>query len=94
MIIGWDITKNLNCLLSVPQNFDLVFMDPPYDRNMIYPSLEHLQRTGKLKNGASIVIEHSSLETIPGSLSHFKIVDRRSYGKTIVSILKFISPQR
>jgi len=39
-IIKWNIEKNLNCLKAVKPGFDLVFIDPPYHRNLLNrPSL-------------------------------------------------------
>ena len=42
IIIRWDLTKNLNCLKSSTESFDLVFMDPPYRKRMIEPTLQNL----------------------------------------------------
>ena len=66
-------------------------MDPPYHRNMISPTLTHLRGTQKLTNGATIVIEHAVPEAIPEVLSCFQVMDQRRYGKTTVSILKYIT---
>jgi len=85
----WDITKNLDCVLSLEKKFDLIFMDPPYHQDMISTTLHHLQRTQKITNGASIVIEHAISEAIPESLSCFQVMDQRRYGKTEVSVLKY-----
>jgi len=93
MIRKWDIIKNLDCLLSIPSKFDLVFMDPPYHQNMIHPALDLLQGTQKLKNGATIVVEHAMPEAMPEDLLCFQVIDQRHYGKTTVSILKYTTPQ-
>jgi 16S rRNA (guanine966-N2)-methyltransferase len=89
-IIRWDIKKNLNCLTSAAAAFDLVFMDPPYNRGMVKPALFNLEQTGSLEKGARIVVEHSPMETIPDSVFMFKISDRRKYGKTLVSFLTYM----
>lgn len=89
-IIKWDIKKNLNCLKSAGAVFDLVFMDPPYNRGMVKPALFNLEQTGSLKKGARIVVEHSPLESIPDPVFMFEIEDRRKYGKTLVSFLTYM----
>ena len=89
-IIKWDIRKNLNCLKSASTTFDLVFMDPPYNRGMVKPALLNLEKTGSLATGARLVVEHSPLEPIPDPVFMFEITDKRKYGKTLVSFLTYM----
>ena len=89
-IIKWNIEKNLNCLKSVKTGFDLVFIDPPYHRNLLKPTLFNLYQSNALKNGSCIVVEHASLEPIPTDLLTFELTDQRRYGKTLVSFLNYV----
>ncbi len=89
-IIRWDLTRNLNCLNSIPLAFDLVFMDPPYRKNLIAPTLSHLHASQSLANKACIIVEHSHLEPVHPDRLPFEIVDQRKYGKTLVSFLNFV----
>jgi 16S rRNA (guanine966-N2)-methyltransferase len=89
-IIKWDIKKNLNCLKFIKRAFNLVFLDPPYNQNMVKSALFNLEHTRSLEKGACIVIEHSPLESIPNDLLMFKITDQRKYGKTLVSFLNYV----
>jgi len=88
--IRWDLTRDLNCLNSMPLAFDLVFMDPPYNKNMIAPALGHLRNSQSLESGARIIVEHSLLEPVEPGLLPFEMVDRRKYGKTLVSFLNYV----
>jgi 16S rRNA (guanine966-N2)-methyltransferase len=88
--IKWDIIKNLNCIKSAGLFFNLVFMDPPYNKNMIGKTLRNLHLSGSLEKDACIVVEHSLLEPIPDDLLEFELVDQRKYGKTLVSFLNYI----
>jgi 16S rRNA (guanine966-N2)-methyltransferase len=89
-IIHWDVLKNLNCIRSIRPLFNLVFMDPPYHKNMIAPALINLQNCRCLQSSAGVVVEHSQLEPIAGGDSAFKITDQRRYGKTLVSFLDYM----
>ena len=89
-VIRWDITHNLNCLRSMPQAFDLVFVDPPYNHNLVTSTLNHLHTSQSLKNGARIIVEHSRQESVESELGPFDVVDRRQYGKTLVSFLNYV----
>jgi 16S rRNA (guanine966-N2)-methyltransferase len=93
-IIKWDITKNLNCIHTIETTagsdrliFDLVFMDPPYNRKMIKGSLLNLYLSGSLAEEVVIIVEHTISEPLSENLSEFKIYDQRNYGKTTISFL-------
>lgn len=87
-VIRWNIVKNLNCLDGFKARFDLIFADPPYNKNFIAPALHHLLKSNCLKDNALIVIEHE-IEPIPTDISDFCLTDQRKYGKTVVSFLNY-----
>ena len=89
-VILWDITKNLNCLRSFQPAFNLVFMDPPYRKDMIEPTLINLHSSQCIEPGACIVVEHSHQEPIIENQLPFDLVDQRQYGKTLVSFLNYV----
>jgi 16S rRNA (guanine966-N2)-methyltransferase len=87
-IIHWNILKNLNCLVSETQAFDLVFLDPPYETNTVSPALTTLVSCGSLAPGACVVIEHSVREPIDRSMDSLVLVDQRRFGKSLVSFME------
>jgi len=89
-VIRWDLAANLNCLLSMPKAFDLVFMDPPYTKNLIKPALDHLHTSQSLDSDARVIVEHSQREPVDPDPLLFDIVDQRKYGKTLVSFLEYM----
>ncbi len=88
-VIRWDIHINLKCIRNHQPPFDLVFMDPPYERNLVMPSLDHLHRSRALASDALVVVEHTPLEPLSDKMSAFSVEDQRKYGKTLVSFLKY-----
>ncbi len=66
--------------------FDLVFVDPPYDKNLIHPTLDALLENKLIDAQSRVIIEHSPRE----SPLHegFALADQRKYGQTFVSFLK------
>lgn len=88
--IKWNILKNLNFIRSYKNGFNLVFIDPPYNKNMIQPTLSNLATSQCLENNAQLTIEHSPLEPVPENLPGFKISSQRRYGKTLVSFLTYM----
>jgi 16S rRNA (guanine966-N2)-methyltransferase len=87
-IVSWDILKNLNCLQTFDWRFNLVFMDPPYGRGAIAPTLWNLIRSGSLESRARLVIEHSINDPLPELAVELGLTDQRRYGKTLVSFLE------
>ena len=86
-VIKWDLAKNLNCLQRTPIKYDLVFMDPPYNRGLVQKGLKSLYLSNSLNRGAIIVVEHSTAEPILENSTEFDISDQRRYGKTLVTFL-------
>ena len=89
-VIRWDITSGLNCLNTYDTVFNLVFMDPPYDSNLVTVSLGHLQALPNLSPGSLIVVEHSHKEPISNDTMNLTLTDQRRYGKSLVSILECV----
>ncbi|CAB1064270.1 16S rRNA (guanine(966)-N(2))-methyltransferase (EC [Olavius sp. associated proteobacterium Delta 1] len=89
-IIRWDLIKNLNCLHSLSIAFNLVFMDPPYLKNMIEPTLRNLHISQSLVSGTRVIVEHSEREPALAGQLPFEIADQRKYGKTLVTILDYV----
>jgi len=89
-IIRWDLIKNLNCLNSLNEPFDLVFMDPPYRTNMIEPTLQNLHLSQCLAGNTRVIVEHSLREPILTGPQPFEIADQRRYGKTLVTFLDYM----
>ena len=88
--IKCNILDNLKILQSHRAAFDLVFIDPPYNQDLIQPTLAHLARSQCLANGARLAVEHSPREPIPENRPEFEVADRRRYGKTLVSFLIYM----
>ena len=88
-LIKGDIRKNLNCLDTFPEPFDLVFMDPPYNQNLISVTLSHLLNSAVLSNDSIIVVEHAVSEPLPDLIDFpsVSVIDQRRYGQTFVSFI-------
>jgi len=89
-LIRWNIIKNLNCIKSVGLKFNLVFMDPPYNKNLIKPTLLNLHDSRSLGKDACIIIEHTPFEPIRGACKQFELTDQRKYGKKLISFMRHV----
>src|SRR6185312_2244682 len=66
--------------------FDLVFLDPPYRKNLVAPALAALRDGSWLAGAALIVAETAEDETVPYT-DGYALADARVYGETRVSAL-------
>ncbi|WP_370399861.1 16S rRNA (guanine(966)-N(2))-methyltransferase RsmD [Sulfitobacter sp. JB4-11] len=66
-------------------HFDLVFLDPPYGKEMGQKALAAIVAGGWIAEGALIVWEESAPQTAPEG---FACVDTRKYGDTHVTLLE------
>jgi 16S rRNA (guanine(966)-N(2))-methyltransferase RsmD len=66
--------------------FDLIFVDPPYDKDLVNPALRRVSELDLLAEGGKIIVEHSPREAI-GDIPGLAVTNRREYGQTLVSFL-------
>lgn len=67
--------------------FDLVFMDPPYNKGLVTPALEVIARRGILSADGLVVIERDGIEDM-FDYSGYVVEKERSYGRTVITVLK------
>jgi 16S rRNA (guanine(966)-N(2))-methyltransferase RsmD len=70
------------------KRYDLIFLDPPYNKGYIDGCLKKLQKWPLLAKTGLVVCEHSPQEK-PTLFSGLVITDERKYGQTLVTLLKF-----
>jgi 16S rRNA (guanine966-N2)-methyltransferase len=80
-----DILRGLGFLRRLGRTFDLVFMDPPYDKGWVEPTVKLLNRCRCTAEDANVVIEHSTAEKLPREIACFRRWDARERGKSVVS---------
>lgn len=67
--------------------FDLIFVDPPYDKGWVGRTLNALGASPLLHAETHIVVEHSPRER-PEPKEGLEIFDQRGYGQTLITFLK------
>jgi 16S rRNA (guanine966-N2)-methyltransferase len=66
--------------------FDLVFLDPPYRKNLVAPALAALREGGWLADNAIIIAETAEDEAV--AVDGVEVLDERTYGETRVTFLR------
>lgn len=81
----------LNCdaveyLKKTDRHFDLVFLDPPYNKGLVTPVLELLYQRELLSPDGVIVVETDGPEDTFES-SGFEVKKEKKYGRTVITVL-------
>jgi 16S rRNA (guanine(966)-N(2))-methyltransferase RsmD len=87
VILRLDSIKALKTLEGAGEEFDLVFLDPPYHRDMAKKCLISITKYDILAPIHRIVVEHHKRDAL-GTIEDTRTVDERTYGDTRISIFE------
>ena len=85
------VTRALRLLARQGETFDLIFMDPPYERRLIEPALKIIDKETLLRDSGVLIAEHSVREPITFHLETLNLTDQRRYGSTTLSFFRPIT---
>jgi 16S rRNA (guanine(966)-N(2))-methyltransferase RsmD len=87
-IISKDAIRSIGFLNQRRESFDLILMDPPYEKGLIQRILNKLQAHPIYRDDSILVIEHGRREPLPEPLRGWDLIRQRQIGDTVVSFLK------
>ena len=75
---------------KVMEKVDIIYIDPPYETNLVYESVKLILEKELIKDESLIIIETDQEERVLESLKklNIKIVDKRKYGRAYLIFLK------
>ncbi|SRR5712692_5372714 len=82
------VTRALRLLARQGETFDLIFLDPPYERRLIEPALKIIDKETLLRDSGVLIAEHSIRESIESRLEALALKDQRRYGGTVLSFFR------
>ncbi len=74
------------------EGFDLLFLDPPYKKDLVVPTIEAVREYGLVRNGGVVVAEHEAGLTIESVLTLGETwlpLQNRRYGDTRITLLRY-----
>ncbi len=80
--------RALRTLARQGECFDLIFIDPPYDRRLVGATLELIAKHGLLAAQGTVVAEHSRREAVKPQYGPLILNDQRRYGDTLLTFFK------
>ena len=89
IIINEEVDKIYNILPKGLTKFDIIFMDPPYNKNFVQKTLIFLESNDILKERGVIIVEHSKQDELPKRVGNLEKVRDRQYGITVISFYEY-----
>jgi len=86
-VLGREAHAAIKILEARGEFFELIFLDPPYGKGLARRVLEALSRSSIVTPGTLVVAEHSLSEGLD-SMPSWQRIDRRKYGRTLVSFFR------
>jgi len=88
-IIQAKVESGINLLSKRGNRFNLVFLDPPYEKGLIEKTVEEIINKEILDDSAVVIAEHSVREQPLMEYDGLTLTDRRKYGDTEISFYSF-----
>lgn len=88
------------CLDIVKANFskfkfskpcNLIYLDPPYNKNLVAPAINNLIQSDAIKKNALIAIEHHQDEILDLDERKFTVLEVRKYKDTVFSFITLVA---
>lgn len=92
-VIPMDVKKGLLQLSKPNVKFDYVFIDPPYQNDLIADTIEGIDQAGLLTADSLIVVQHSKREPVLFPYEVYSLEDQRTYGDSMLTFIKKIKTQ-
>jgi len=84
-LISQTVKKGISILKANAWQFDVIFMDPPYNKGLVKETLSLLDSSGLLNKGGVVVVEHSCREKAPDGWLYFRLSVQKKYGEKYIS---------
>jgi 16S rRNA (guanine966-N2)-methyltransferase len=79
------VTRALRLLARRGETFDMIFLDPPYERKWMGSTLKIIAEGKLLRESGVLVAEHSIREQVEPRYNSLALRDQRRYGGTLLS---------
>jgi len=86
-VLPVDVNRAIGILKQRGKTFDLIFMDPPYEKGMIEKTLMKLTSHRIYHKDSILVVEHHRRELLPPILQGWNLIRQRQMGETVISFL-------
>lgn len=86
-IVPRDANRAIGILKQRGESFDVILMDPPYEKGLIQKTLMKLRSHPIYNKDSILVIEHNKREPLPVTLLGWNLIRQRQIGDTVITFL-------
>jgi 16S rRNA (guanine966-N2)-methyltransferase len=90
-IIPKDVNRAIGILKQKGESFDVILMDPPYEKGLIQKTLMKLDSHPIYNGDTILIIEHNRREPLPNHVGGWDLIRQRRIGDTLIS---FLTPRK
>ncbi len=87
-VMASPVFKAVRSLARGGERFDLILLDPPYERGLAGEALKEIAKEGLLAADGVVVAEHSVRDRLEENYGSLTLADRRRYGDTALSFYR------
>jgi 16S rRNA (guanine966-N2)-methyltransferase len=87
-IIAMEMNKGILSLGHFNSTFDFVFIDPPYQKDLIEETINRIDKAGAVNENSLIVVQHSKREPVKLPDERYGVEDQRIYGDSMLTFIK------
>jgi len=87
-VLCMDVVKSLDLKDIVREKYSCIFMDPPYDKELLTCTIEKISENDIMAKNGMLIVEHSETEVPPEEIADFRCSGRRRYGAVNFSFYK------
>ena len=84
-VLTYEIGQGLFNIIKEMGKFDIIFLDPPYNKNLIQETLNYIIKSDIINENGIIVAERDVDDILPEKVGNFKLIRNQKYGDTIIS---------
>jgi 16S rRNA (guanine(966)-N(2))-methyltransferase RsmD len=88
-VLTAPVLRSLRMLSQRGERFDLVFLDPPYEQELVGQTLKAIAQEELPRENGVVVVEHSVREKVGERYGTLTLTDRRRYGDTQLSFFNY-----
>ena len=87
-VLNLDFKDAVSRLQGQKSKFDVIFMDPPYYKEMFVDALEKIDNANLLDEDGIIVVEHDTKDILPDKVNRLEKTKDKKYGNTTLTFYK------
>ncbi len=90
-VLALDVRQAIARLAKTNEKFDIVFADPPYEKDLIAKAVQYCLESGLMADEGLMILQHSIREPLDqlAKNNSYKLVQERRYGDSLISFMRY-----